>query len=449
MFLKVEKLFLEKKIQKYKGSEKPVAVIFSTDGAYSETGEKRILAVSLYSSAEKYSFENYNVDITLENVRHNAIDVVNQKFNESTGCYENDGFIGSHDGRNLFYNFTKAQKDNIGAYSDRFPAWKEAGEYGTNHNLKNSGTAWYLPSASELYKLFLNRNEVNKTLKLIEGCDEINDQVFWSASVTYMNSGNVFSVDMKTGELSGHEKESDFFVRSIFCLSEMKQGLNSKYNLGDIVLDDGSILSPAQMKDYKGESVPVAVIFSLRGAHFEESDRVLGVGLDYLEETFFADKNTTGYNTNFLPNQCVVINQRYEIYDSLHKNSGFTGDLDGRNNSYNVKQMDKVGATNFAQNYPALDFAENYGKNHDFKKYRDGWYLPTAAELYELAEYVDIVFESLSVCGKEDFAAACWSSSQDYYSMQNGYSVRLLDGKVMLTSKENELSSCAVYCFEE
>lgn len=135
------KVISRKKIQKYKGSEKPVAVIFSTDGAYSETGEKRILAVSLYSSAEKYSFENYNVDITLENVRHNAIDVVNQKFNESTGCYENDGFIGSHDGRNLFYNFTKAQKDNIGAYSDRFPAWKEAGEYGTNHNLKNSGTA--------------------------------------------------------------------------------------------------------------------------------------------------------------------------------------------------------------------------------------------------------------------------------------------------------------------
>lgn len=87
------------------------------------------------------------------------------------------------------------------------------------------------------------------------------------------------------------------------------------------------------MRKIKGKTVPVAVIFSLKGGHFEESKRVLGVGLDYLSQATFTSKGSSGYKMNFLPNQCIVINQLYSPEKNIHLNSGFTGDFDGRNNS--------------------------------------------------------------------------------------------------------------------
>lgn len=225
-------------------------------------------------------------------------------------------------------------------------------------------------------------------------------------------------------------------------------GSKTEYHVGDIVLENGKVLSPNAFLDYEGDAEPMAIIFSVDGGHYEHSKRVLGVGLSISAGKAFATADTTGYYTNLTANQTVIAAQEFKIESGAYNNEGFFGLLDGRKAWKNVARYDEKAKSSF-EHYPAFDYAVNYGKNKGLKKFKNGWYLPTAAEAFELAEYIEIIQESAKLCGIPLFSGMVWTSSQNYGNNELQYVVSFLDGSVSLSFKDMEFNVCSVYCFAE
>ena len=66
-----------------------------------------------------------------------------------------------------------------------------------------------------------------------------------------------------------------------------------------------------------------------------------------------------------------------------------------------ICSIDPDGVLNPEVNYPAYNFAINYGTNAGITgKYKDGWYLPTTMDLYDLSiNNKDVVQKSLYKAG--------------------------------------------------
>ena len=232
-----------------------------------------------------------------------------------------------------------------------------------------------------------------------------------------------------------------YFVRftivilvSLFFISCGKQ---VAYNVGDIVMDDGSVLTASQLEAYSGKAKPMAVIFSVTGGEHENSSRVLGVGFTASKPLIFTQKDAEGGNRNIMANYSVVAAQEYHITSGQFSNEGFFGLKDGRKTWKNVGQYDEGAKGNF-EKYPAYDYAVNYGINNGFTKFKKGWYLPTAAEARMLAK-----------SGISGLPQIIWTSSQAYDSKDMQLVVDLTNGYVETGFKEMEYSVCSIYCFAE
>ena len=236
------------------------------------------------------------------------------------------------------------------------------------------------------------------------------------------------------------------FVLSIGML--VSCGSKTEFHIGDIVLENGKVLSPEAFAAYEGNEKPVAVIFSTSGGHREESSRVLGVGLNPSQPLEFASKTSKGYITNILANQIIVVAQEYSISEGQYKNDGFFGLQDGRKTWKNFGLYD-VNAKKSFVDYPAYDYAVNYGMNNNLKKFKKGWYLPTASEAYELAENLETVQTSFKKCGVTDLQGIVWTSSQNYGAQENEFVVDLLDASVDIGFKEMEYIVYSIYCFAD
>ncbi len=238
------------------------------------------------------------------------------------------------------------------------------------------------------------------------------------------------------------------FIFILFSFLLISCNANSRYSVGDIVLDDGTVLAPSDFDAYKGNSKPMAVIFSTSGGHEEKSSRVLGVGLNSSHPLEFASKTSKGYSTNILSNQIIVVAQEYSISEGQYNNDGFFGLIDGRKTWKNVGMYDSNAKKSFAD-YPVYDYAVNYGINNNLKKFKKGWYLPTASEAYELAENLETVLPSFRKCGAADLQGIVWTSSQNYGSQENEFVVDLLDASVDIGFKEMEYKVYSIYCFAD
>ena len=77
------------------------------------------------------------------------------------------------------------------------------------------------------------------------------------------------------------------------------------------------------------------------------------------------------------------------------------GDFDGSDNWDYIRSIDPEGVKNPEVNYPAYNFAINYGTKADITgKYKDGWYLPTTIDLYDLSiNNIGVVQKSLDKAG--------------------------------------------------
>ena len=145
-------------------------------------------------------------------------------------------------------------------------------------------------------------------------------------------------------------------------------------------------------------------------AGFNKDGQVLGLGLKNCAEVAWAKGNTTGCTTSFK-----------EIITEYSKNTSsgydFNGDSDGSNNWDYICSIDTEGtdtAEKIAENYPAFNFALNYGTSQGYTdELANGWYIPSIVEMYEIYKNKDTVQASLTKV--EGFTLSSnwyWSSSQ-------------------------------------
>lgn len=243
-------------------------------------------------------------------------------------------------------------------------------------------------------------------------------------------------------------KHYRLFIFILFSLLLISCKAKSRYNVGDIILDDSTVIAPSDFDNYEGKAKPMAVIFSTTGGHKEESSRVLGVGLRSSEPLVFTPQESKGFITNILANQTMIVAQEFDIAEGQYNNNGFFGLIDGRQSWKNIGLYDSKAKKSFAD-YPAYDYAVNYGSNNNFAKFKKGWYLPTASEAYELAENHELIQASLKKCGAADLQTIIWTSSQCYGAQENEFVVDLLDASVDIGFKQMEYNVYSIYCFAD
>ena len=180
--------------------------------------------------------------------------------------------------------------------------------------------------------------------------------------------------------------------------------------VGDIILTDGTTFDVANLDSYTTDenNKPVAVV-----AGFNANGVVLGLGLKKSDSILmWAKYDTTGYNTSF-----TDIIAKYN--GDTSSGFTFTDDSDGSNNWDVTCSVDPEGSANAATNYPAFNFANNYGKWYT-GDLASGWYIPSISELYEIYKNKETLQTSLDKVSGFTFGTSCyWSSSQSsggYYS---------------------------------
>lgn len=207
---------------------------------------------------------------------------------------------------------------------------------------------------------------------------------------------------------------------SVRCTPEGVEPV-SKYSLGDIVMSDGSIqkASTFEMPPSGSHIVPVAIIFATnftgtnRGSN-TVSSRTLGVGLYKLEPNPVAWCHKEAYGASRL------------IQSIIGTRNG--GDMDGRDNLTQVGFFDINGYREKEKFYPALSKCDAYGQRFlsGYEEYRNGWYLPSIAELVELYKNKSIVDNSFdAIYGFKEiskefkiYTHSYWSSSQSPYAAE-------------------------------
>ena len=148
-------------------------------------------------------------------------------------------------------------------------------------------------------------------------------------------------------------KQIVFVILGVCCVL-FNSCAKKQYQIGDIVMSDGTVVSKDSYLSYKGKEKPVAVIFTVNGVQKGDSKRVIGVGLFESDSIVsFAEDNSSGDNTNFLFNRAYVINQRFDSSTGFYINDGFSGDIDGEDSWKNVSRRDKTAKENMYSVYPA------------------------------------------------------------------------------------------------
>lgn len=180
----------------------------------------------------------------------------------------------------------------------------------------------------------------------------------------------------------------------------------SQYEIGDIILADGSVIREADLTTIDSSNVPIAVI-----AGFQEDGTAFGVGVHRSDTPLqWAADDSVGYVTNFTENVCIQ-----------ESDFGFSGDTDGSDNWAVICTQDSEGTADTATNYPAFYFVNTYAET--YKLTGDialGWYMPSIAELCDIYQNREAVNDSLQHIYSLDAHAAMngletnwyWSSSQ-------------------------------------
>ena len=193
------------------------------------------------------------------------------------------------------------------------------------------------------------------------------------------------------------------------------------YNVGDIVLFDGTKVSVDDIDDYQIDqsNKPIAVI----GTVLYGGGSGLGIGFEFEENLKWAPEGTLGFDTYF---EDIVVTVTGE-----DGNYVFEGDLDGSDNWEYICSVDPEGSKVSAINYPVFNFALNYANiaGLENSEYAENWYVPSVKELYDCSINYSIILKAfMKVSDISDFYCL-WSSSQyaSYYyiayqvSFDSGY----------------------------
>ena len=158
--------------------------------------------------------------------------------------------------------------------------------------------------------------------------------------------------------------------------------------VGDIVFNDGSATPYTAELTLSDEqkAAAIAVIFKVDGG------KTLGVGLKHNGSGLaWCTSDAKAYNTNIKTIQCPA--------SGAAGNFTFTGDTDGSDNLEQIASFlitaglaDDTTGKDADKRYPAFYFAKNYKNTATNLEaaYGNGWYLPTVAELFDIAPFIHI-----------------------------------------------------------
>ena len=188
------------------------------------------------------------------------------------------------------------------------------------------------------------------------------------------------------------------------------------FNVGDILFTDGTRIK-AENVQYGIPDSQMDKAFAVIASAPYGGGVGKAVGLQTSSNSLqWAPSGTTGYNTKFTEIQAGYSNYDYDV---------FTGDLDGSDNWAYICSIDPEGTADAATNYPAFNFALNYGETAGLTgtKYETGWYIPSVAELDDVCTNKEVQTSLTAAGGFTISTSTYWSSSQ--YASYCNYAYRL------------------------
>ena len=207
----------------------------------------------------------------------------------------------------------------------------------------------------------------------------------------------------------------------------------SKYQVGDIVLNDGSYLRGATSVSDTDKAKAIAVIYKVSGA------TAYGVGLVHNRTGLAWCLNTANaYNKNITAIQCTA--------SGTAGNLTFTDDTDGSNNLAQIGTFlasnSSTDDTSDATKYPAFYFAKKYKDQANTHVtgtvYESGWYLPTISELFDIWKVKTTVDAASNLCGGSQFEGSYyWSSAQSANTNKSASTLAFNVGYWFNYGKEN------------
>lgn len=314
----------------------------------------------------------------------------------------------------------------------------------TSFTIPNAGTA---AKGTQLTATFTGKNfaapdvdvslfkatcDSKKTITADPSVTVLNDTIA-TVLLTIPDTEGTYTVTLTYGEESTN---ADFVVKDY-----------SSYTVGDVMLSDGTKVDYQEKQTFTDEqkSKAVAVIGGFRNGV------PLGVGL-YNSKSgtnsgykVWAPSGTTGYNTNFTG---IVCTPSYGGSGAA-STATFTGDTDGSDNWDYICSVDPEGTTDPAANYPAFNYVLNYATTFSLPEgYKDGWYMPSIAELAEIYKNKEVVNSVLStIGGTQIYSSYYWSSSQYSSGFNCAWRLDFSDGTLYFSYKYGNSFVCCVRAF--
>ena len=314
----------------------------------------------------------------------------------------------------------------------------------------------------------------------------------------FMSCASVSGVDASANGTVTAGKAEGVMANSAVEPVETKSKPDS---VGDVVLNDGTAVAyenVSKMSAAQKEKAVAVIFYKGTECSNDGKERMLGVGLLHGSAVWRDDKNNATKLPAIAPIKChIKVNTKENYYGSeeYQKNKKkifsiskvpelhyiidsyeFSGDKDGSDNfeligaflTSNKLQND---ATNI-ENYPAFAFAKNY---KDFKKYvagepqklsfgsffgsgskdmgttkgvhiadmyKDGWYLPSIAELFQIYKNKDTVNTASELCGGDQFTGTYISASQYENSTIDGETLNILGANAYVHSLDFSKGKC-------
>ena len=223
----------------------------------------------------------------------------------------------------------------------------------------------------------------------------------------------------------------------------LKIGSFQSYEVGDIILTDGSKISVDDIGSYSinANNKPIGVcVSSLYGG---TTGKIMGLQkgramwspwseIGGMKKAF--EKIMTSYEGNY--------------------KDGYTfgGDLIGSDNWEYICSEDPIGTQNPEIYYPAFNYALNYGTTASLvgTDFENGWYIPNIAELYGLYGKIDFIQKSLTAAAGFEIRPSIdecyyWSSSSAYDTLYYAYGIRFDRGQIFDDYKENSNNAVMVF----
>ncbi len=268
--------------------------------------------------------------------------------------------------------------------------------------------------------------------------DSENSSVVKNPEVKILNN-SLISVVLAIPENAG-TYEINFALGEKSISGNFNVKAESDYEIGDIILADGTKISVNDIENYTEESSNPAVCVV---AGFNQNGIPFGLALKKSgEASVWAPTSSVGYSAKIAGTTVTCSGDEENGYV-------FEGDCDGSDNFELLCALDSTGTQNdsLAENYPAFYFVKNYGTNQKLSgNFADGWYLPSIAELYEISKNLNTVQASLTKAGGFSFGTNIyWSSSQSEDSEIKVYKIKLRSGETDAITKISKYSVVAVH----